>query len=184
MLQQSAHRDVLGAAIPESEESKERFLVELKDRAKASVAGKGWPDAQMLYEKCLKVVAEDASSERAILHSNLSLVQGKMGRFEEAKSSAVEATKKDPSYVKGWWRLGQALCSLEKYSSSLESFEKALDLDPENKALKKECDRLRKLAVNPPKKKSSGRAQEGKGRSLAEGAEKAGSQEEDDICSR
>jgi len=172
----SAHRDVLSASIPGSDSSKRGLLEELKNRGRAAVGGKVWLDAQMLYEKALQVAhaletndaatatADPSSSaataaaaegqvtdnEIAILHSNLSLAQHKMGKLKEAKSSAEAATVKDPTYVKGWWRLAQALSSLKEYSNALEAMEKAKLLDPNNKALTKECDKLREEAAKVP----------------------------------
>lgn len=154
MLQASAHRDVLEAPIPDSDASRRGLLEELKNRGRSAVAGKAWPDAQLLYEKALKVAdAMDASSsgnERAILHSNLSLVLAKMGKFGEAKQAALHATQKDETYVKGWWRLGQAMASLKDYKGAVEVMEKARVLDPDNKALTKECEKLRQEAAKAP----------------------------------
>lgn len=153
MLQNSAHRDVLQAPIPDSESSQRGFLEELKGRGRSAVGGKAWPDAQMLYEKALTVVDVIASAtpnERAILQSNLSLCFAKMGKFDEAKEAGMKATEQDGTYVKGWWRLSQALSGLKDYEAALEAVEKALTLDPENKALKKECNKLREEAAKAP----------------------------------
>lgn len=152
-LQNSAHRDVLQAPIPDSESSQRGFLEELKNRGRSAVGGKAWPDAQMLYEKALQVVdvlGSATPNERAILHSNLSLVLAKMGKFSDAKAAAMKATEQDRSYVKGWWRLSQALASTKDYEPAVEAMEKALMLDPNNKALKKECDKLKEEAAKAP----------------------------------
>ena len=153
MLQQSAHRDVLTAPIPDTEASKRGLLEELKNRGRSAVGGKAWPDAQMLYEKALKIVdvlPSATDNECAILHSNLSLTLAKMGKFGEAREAAQAATTKDETYVKGWWRLGQALSNLKEYQAALEAMEKAKGLDPDNKALTKECDKLREEAAKAP----------------------------------
>lgn len=153
MLQQSAHRDVLTAPIPSEESSKRGLLEELKNRGRSAVGGKAWPDAQMLYTKALEIVdvmTSATDNETAILHSNLSLCYAKMGKFTDAKESATSATTKDETYVKGWWRLGQALSNLKEYTPALEAMEKAKLLDPTNKALTKECDKLRDEAAKAP----------------------------------
>ncbi|CAB9530710.1 Activator of Hsp90 ATPase, N-terminal [Seminavis robusta] len=156
MFQNSAHRDVLGAPIPDTESSQRGLLEELKNRGRSAVGGKAWPDAQLLYEKAIQVVdALDSSAtpnERAILHSNLSLVLAKMGKFKEAKTSAQQATEVDRTYVKGWWRLGQAMSSLKDFEGAVEAMEKAMLLDPNNKALTKELNKLREEAANAANK--------------------------------
>jgi tetratricopeptide (TPR) repeat protein len=153
MFQNSAHRDVLGAAIPDSDSSRRGLLEELKNRGRSAVGGSAWPDAAMLYEKALEVadaLADSATpNERAILCSNLSLVLAKMGKYVEAKTNALRATELDRTYVKAWWRLGQALSSLKEFEGAVEAMEKALMLDPNNKALTKELQKLREEAAKP-----------------------------------
>lgn len=61
-----------------------------------------------------------------------------MGKVAEALEDADEAVKYDASYVKAHWRQGQAFTACGNSASALQSFEKALELEPENKALKKE----------------------------------------------
>ena len=153
MLQQSAHRDVLTSPIPDTESSKRGLLEELKNRGRSAVGGKVWPDAQLLYEKALQitdVLPSTTDNECAILHSNLSLTLAKMGKFKEAKDAAEAATKKDGTYVKGWWRLGQALSSLKEFQAAVDAMEKAKTLDPNNKALTKEVDKLKVEAAKAP----------------------------------
>lgn len=140
MMMQSPHRDVLEAA-PDTDDSKARLVEELQSRGRAAVGAKSWMDAKLLYEKALTVAA---SEKVALLESNLSLVNKNMGNFEEARKCADRATKADPKYVKGWWRLGQALQSLYRSDEALEALKKAKVLDPTNKALVKECQKVQK----------------------------------------
>jgi len=133
----SAHRDVLGAPIPDSEEAKARLVEELKNRGRAAVGAKSWRDASMLYKKAVEVCPEDA-----VLYANLSLTQVNMGLYEEARQNAVKSTELDATYLKGWWRLGQSLDKLKRTSEALDAMKQALTLEPDNKALKKEVTRL------------------------------------------
>jgi tetratricopeptide (TPR) repeat protein len=138
MMMQSPHRDVLEAT-PDTEDSKARLVEELQTRGRAAVGAKSWMDAKLLYEKALTVMTKEMDANRvSILNSNLSLVQKNMGSFEDARKAAVAATEADPSYVKGWWRLGQALQSLHRTQEALAALSKAKELDPTNKALIKE----------------------------------------------
>jgi len=149
MMMQSAHRDVLEAT-PDTDESKTKLIEELQSRGRAAVGAGSWMDAKLLYEKalttCKSITSIEDKNRMAILSSNLSLVLKNMGSMEEARKAAVEATEVDPSYVKGWWRLGQALQSLQRSSEAVKALSKAKELEPNNKALLKELEKCQKKA--------------------------------------
>jgi tetratricopeptide (TPR) repeat protein len=152
LMMQSAHRDVLEASIPDNDKSRAQLVDELQSRGRAAVGASSWMDAKLLYEKALSVLTtaskvEDAN-RIAVLNSNLSLVLQHMGSMEDARQVAVAATEADPSYVKGWWRLGQALQKLPRRSSeAVRAFSKATELEPNNKALIKELEKCQKKAL-------------------------------------
>lgn len=133
----SAHRDVLEAPIPETPKDKAKLVDELKNRGRAAVGAKSWRDASLLYKKATEVTPDDA-----ILFSNLALTQINMGMYEAARVNAETSTTLDPTYLKGFWRLGQALDKLKRTSEALEAMQTALKLDSTNKALQKEVTRL------------------------------------------
>lgn len=134
----SAHRDVLEAAIPECADAKIRLVEEIKNRGRGAVLAKAWRDAELLYSRGIEIQPDDA-----VLYANLSLVQLNMGYYEQARQSALHATIQDPAYLKGFWRLGQALTKLGQLSDALEAMETALQLEPDNKALLKEVTKLK-----------------------------------------
>jgi len=143
----SAHRDVLSAPTPDNAASRDGLINELQSRGRAAVGAKSWMDAKMLYEKAIEVIesnsATDTPNEKlAMFSGNLSLVLRNMGEFEDARKAATKSTKADANYVKGWWRLGQALSGLKRSEDALEAMQQAKSLDPTNKALMKECDKL------------------------------------------
>lgn len=133
----SAHRDVLEAPIPDSEDAKARLVEELKSRGRGAVGAKSWRDASLLYKRATEIAPNDA-----ILFSNLALTQINMGLYEEARVNAEKATQLDATYLKGFWRLGQALDKLNRTSEALDAIKSALALEPTNKALQKEVTRL------------------------------------------
>ena len=133
----SAHSDVLDGPIPDSEDAKLRLVEELKNRGRAAVGAKSWRDASLLYKRAVQVSPNDA-----VLYANLALTLINMGLYEEARGNAVKSTELDATYVKGFWRLGQALDKLKRTSEALDAMKQALELDPNNKALKKEVERL------------------------------------------
>jgi tetratricopeptide (TPR) repeat protein len=67
-----------------------------------------------------------------------------MSKTKDAYDDAMSATCHDESYVKGFWRLGQASMALKRTEEALIAYEKASALDIENKALKKECENAKK----------------------------------------
>jgi tetratricopeptide (TPR) repeat protein len=139
----SAHSDVLTAS-PDTIDSKRALVEEIKRRGRAAVGSKSLNDADSLYSKGIEILSSivdedgEAKKDLAILYSNRSLVRLQMGKVAEALEDADEAVKYDPSYVKAHWRQGQAFTACGNSSGALKSFEKALELEPENKALKKE----------------------------------------------
>ena len=144
----SAHRDVLQATIPDKEESRISLVAELQNRGRAAVGAKSWMDAKLLYEKAIEVstscITPEEKIKAALFQANLSLVEKNMGNVEAARVVAEQATQTDKSYIKGWWRLGQALSVLHRHKEALEAFEKAKELEPSNKALLKECEKVKK----------------------------------------
>mmetsp|Transcript_22060 Transcript_22060/g.33953 ORF Transcript_22060/g.33953 Transcript_22060/m.33953 type:complete len:431 (+) Transcript_22060:105-1397(+) len=135
------HHDVLQAT-PDSPEAKARLLEELKNRARSSVQTKNYPAAEVLYTKGLTLT--DINADKAVLHANLALVQRNMNQLSDARKNAESAVELDPTYVKGWWRLGQTLSSLHHTKDAFEAFTKAHNLEPSNAALMKECKKLEK----------------------------------------
>lgn len=149
----SVHNDVLSAN-PTSSQDKYNLIEELKRRGRAAVTSKNYLDADILYGKgvaVLQTLVDSADEEEkakakkdiAILYSNRSLSLLQLGKSEDARYDAQKATEFDPTYIKGYWRLGQALVSLSRNTEALEAYEAAFNLDSSNKALKKECEKVR-----------------------------------------
>ena len=141
----SAHSDVLDTPIPESESGRTALLDELKRRGKAAVGAQQWPDAAALYQQALQVWNQrrenddnNNNSECAILNANLSLCHAKMHNLDKALETAERATQQDESYVKGWWRLGQARAALMQFQQATQAMDRALQMEPDNQALQKE----------------------------------------------
>lgn len=176
MKQFSPHGDLLDQVIPTNDDAlANRLLEECKNRGRAAVQAQDWPNAVLLYKKavecvtaCSSIVAKtndnakqmQASKEMAIVQSNLSLAAGKMYQWEDtALPAASAATVADPTYVKGWWRLSQAYAALKNYTSAIHAMEKALEIEPSNKALKSELEKLRDQYENATSAKSHGSSQ-------------------------
>jgi len=150
----SPHNDVLNAN-PSTPSEKLSLIEELKRRGRVSVSTKRYPDAKSLYTKAIETLttlvekSEESESEKhkkdlAILYSNRSLCNLQMNQSSDSYDDATHATCNDPNYVKGFWRLGQACMAMKKTEEALIAYEKALGLDGESKAFKKECDKVKK----------------------------------------
>lgn len=153
-----AHSDVLSASIPSSPDSRRALVEEIKRRGRVCVMSRNYPDADALYGKGIEVLLASSSpdddvegnadksqneKELAILYANRSLARMQMGKVAESLEDADAAVTRDPSYVKGHWRRGQASAGCGNSEEALRSFENALELEPGNKALKKEVQSAR-----------------------------------------
>ena len=134
----SPHSDVL-THVPDSPAARERLVEELKSRGKASVLSKSWPDADQLYARAIELLeqADDETKAKsradlAILHSNRSLALFNIAKLSESRELATTATSLDDTYVKGYWRLGQACGAMEDWSDALAAYEKAAKVDAES----------------------------------------------------
>lgn len=133
----NVHSDVLQAN-PTDQESKNRLIEEIKNRAKGSLTAHNYLEAVALYSKAIEVKSDDA-----ILYANRSMCQLSMSKVSEALDDAEKAIEYDPTYVKGYYRKGMALVSLKKYSTARDVLQKGLDLAPGDKSFITQLDKLR-----------------------------------------
>lgn len=151
----SIHNDVLNAPIPTEESSINSLISELKNRAKVGIQSRNYPTAEALYTKAIKVVNIDKvksptvqeEKDAAILYSNRSLARLHMNQVDKALEDAQQATKLDPKYVKGFWRLGSAYAAKEDWRDAIEAFKDAVIIEPKNKAFLKEIERCEKMKI-------------------------------------
>jgi tetratricopeptide (TPR) repeat protein len=146
-LMASAHRPVLEAS-PETPASKAALVEELQSRGRAAVGAKSWMDAKLLYEKAVTICTPD---KMALFQANLSLVLRTMGEMEPARIAAQKSVDADAEYTKGWWRLGQALQALQQPKEALAALEVAKNLEPTNKALVNDSEKVQKLVEEEAK---------------------------------
>lgn len=123
------HRDLLDAE-PETEESKQNLISEIKNRAKRLFTGGNYPEAELLYGKGIEIAPD------AIFYANRSAARLSLGRGEEALEDAQQAIKMDPTYSKGYYREGQAYNFLKEFDKAHESFNKGSEIEPENRTFK------------------------------------------------
>ena len=165
----SPHSDVLSAS-PSTKSEKLSLIEELKRRGRLSVTTQRYPDAKDLYTKAIDTFNsflkeeednDNTKKELAILFSNRSLCHLQMNKAQDAYDDALNATCHDQTYIKGFWRLGQSCMALKNTEEALMAYEKAYALDGTNKALKKECEKVKKqLEVEKVKKQQEAEEKE------------------------
>ena len=126
-LPSGIHGDVLNANPSEPAEV-ERLVEEIKGRAKNSIKYGNFPEAIQLYTKAIELMPTNA-----ILHANRSMCHLTMGTCASAVNDALKATELDPSYAKGFYRLGSAQFQAGSYAEAKVSLERGLSLVPNDK---------------------------------------------------
>ncbi len=111
------------------------------------------PDYAGAIEKYTSAIAIDATNP--VYWSNRAAAHGAQGSHELAITDAEEATRLDPSFSKGWSRLGHAYYSLGEYQDSISAYKKGLEADPSNKNM------LEAIKQARIKLKESGEKEEG-----------------------
>ena len=81
---------------------------------------------------------ENCERHLAIFYCHRSLVRIEMGDFTKALEDAKTALEYDPNMMKAHWCRGCVFNACGDTREALLLFEKALELEPNNKALKKE----------------------------------------------
>lgn len=121
------HGDVLNAT-PTEPDDVARLVEEIKGRAKNSIKYGNFPEAIQLYSKAIELLPSNA-----ILYANRSMCHCTIGSGESAVKDAEKATELDPSYPKGYYRLGSAHFKAGNYVEAKASLEKGLGLVPDDK---------------------------------------------------
>ena len=97
-----------------------------------------WPgDSDISHEPAHKQQdrrTESAARPRAELATLFPLAEElrKVGRYDEAERVLRDGIDTHPAYLSAWVSLGRVLAHLERHPMAVESFKRALKLDPEN----------------------------------------------------
>ncbi|KAJ2900778.1 hypothetical protein MKZ38_002216 [Zalerion maritima] len=96
----------------------------LKSKGNAAMQQKDFALAVDFYTQAL-----DIHSSNPIYLSNRSAAYHNMKNYEAAKRDAKACTDIDPTYSKGWSRLGLALYALGETRASMEAYQKGMDVE-------------------------------------------------------
>eukprot|EP01094_Clydonella_sp_ATCC50884_P001347 TRINITY_DN11007_c0_g2_i1.p1 TRINITY_DN11007_c0_g2~~TRINITY_DN11007_c0_g2_i1.p1 ORF type:complete len:493 (+),score=179.80 TRINITY_DN11007_c0_g2_i1:338-1816(+) len=101
---------------------------ELKGRANEHFKGRRYGEAEALYSEAIAL-----HPSNAILYANRSACHVRMENAGSAIADAQHAIELDPSYLKGYYRLGSGHLALGKYREALGDFAQVVKRKPKDK---------------------------------------------------
>ena len=84
-------------------------------------------DARSAFEKALQLNPNSAE-----IYNNLGVLNYRIKDFEQAVNAFNEAIKRRRNYPNAYLHLGKAFLELEKFDDAIKTWEKVLEIDPEN----------------------------------------------------
>ena len=104
----------------------------MKSYAEKAIKRKDYHGASKFYTEAIELDPSDAT-----LYSNRSLCYLQMTEGDKALRDANTCIKLRPEWIKGYYRKGAALMSLEDYKEACDAFMAGLQLDPGNAEMEK-----------------------------------------------
>uniref|UniRef100_A0A914PVF7 Uncharacterized protein n=1 Tax=Panagrolaimus davidi TaxID=227884 RepID=A0A914PVF7_9BILA len=128
-------------------ETKKDEFEKLKDEANKLFKAEKYNECLEAYSQILvKCFSTMSNSEKAVIYSNRSaayLMLNNQSSIKKAKVDAEKAIKFNPSWFRGYFRLGRVHAIREEWKDSEKSFEKALALNSESKETRDELSVVR-----------------------------------------
>lgn len=101
---------------------------EYKQKGNDAFRQKNFPEAIEYFSKAI----EASEAPNHVLYSNRSACYTSLHQYSEALKDAEECVKINPTWAKGYNRVGAAEFGLSKYEEAASAYGKALELDPSN----------------------------------------------------
>ncbi|KAJ1675305.1 Small glutamine-rich tetratricopeptide repeat-containing protein 2 [Spiromyces aspiralis] len=110
---------------------------EEEDRAAKAEAKKKLGNEQLIkgnFQEAINLYTEAINlvDTNAIYYGNRAAAYSQLGDHGSAAADAQKAVELDPSYAKGYSRLGHAHYGLENYQAAIDAYSKGLELEPTN----------------------------------------------------
>ena len=86
----------------------------------------------------------DGEKESWAFYNKVKMEWYKMGKYKEAKNTALQATEVDSKWAKGWWRLGLACEMTKDFLAACKYYENALKLEKTNTVFRQHFDDVKK----------------------------------------
>jgi len=99
------------------------------------------------YESSLSEIEKENVKKDIKLpcYLNIAACHLKLQEYKETLENTEKALQLDSNSVKGLWRRGSALTELGQWEEAQQAFMKALEIDPNNTAVKTSFSRLKKM---------------------------------------
>lgn len=114
---------------------------EYKQQGNAAFAAKNYEEAIDLFTKAIEV----AETPNHVFYSNRSACYASLKKFTEALNDASECVKINPTWPKGYTRMGAAHIGLGDLDDAETNYKKALELDPANKIAQEGLDQVKRV---------------------------------------
>ena len=129
---------------------------EKKNAGNAALAKKDYTGAIDLYTQALRL--SSAGSNSHIYYCNRAAALCHVNKYADAIQDCNAALKLNPQYVKAYSRLGLCYFFLEQYEKAIDTYNKALELEPSNQSIKDaitQAKNKQKAKATPPMDMSS-----------------------------
>ena len=114
---------------------------EYKQQGNAAFAAKKYEEAIELFTKAIEV----SETPNHVFYSNRSACYASLKKYKEALNDATECVKINPSWPKGYTRMGAAHLGLGDLDEAESNYKKALELDPSNRIAKEGLDQVKRV---------------------------------------
>ena len=114
---------------------------EYKQQGNAAFAAKKYEEAIELFTKAIEV----SETPNHVFYSNRSACYASLKKYKEALNDATECVKINPSWPKGYTRMGAAHLGLGDLDDAESNYKKALELDPSNKIAKEGLEQVKRV---------------------------------------
>eukprot|EP00606_Chrysophyceae_sp_TOSAG23-5_P000930 GSChrysophyteH2.ASY1.ANO1.1287.1 assembled CDS len=121
----------MSSASPSTEEDFLAHADAFKAEGNAAFQSGKVDDAIRLYSQAI-----DLHPDGHVLHSNRSAAHMKASNISKALKDAERCIELQPSWAKGYSRLGAAQQGLKRFEKAIETYKNGLKLEPENSSLK------------------------------------------------
>lgn len=113
---------------------------EFKKQGNAAFVAKDFEKAAELFSKAI----ESSETPNHVLYSNRSACYTSLKKFKEALEDAEECVKINPTWSKGYNRVGAAQYGLGNLDDAEKEYKKALEIDSSNKAAQEGLEQVQK----------------------------------------
>ncbi|XP_041436476.1 small glutamine-rich tetratricopeptide repeat-containing protein beta isoform X2 [Xenopus laevis] len=124
-----AVKEITSNKISPSSPSAAEKAEQLKDEGNAFMKEQNYDAAVDCYSQAIEL---DPSN--AVYYCNRAAAQSQRGKHSESVRDCEKAISIDAKYSKAYGRMGRALVAMSRYKEAIESYQKALDLDPQNES--------------------------------------------------